>query len=163
MSSPLETCTEHANRQQCEKLGFLLSLSTLLAVAWLIHSKCRRTPEAPYEAAIAGLLSVCPACCEASNHPATIVFLKYILRRVFVRGSLICHSSLMIVPHHLLLLGLLCLLVLMADTAMGLAPKILVLGGTGFIGSAVSRIAMDSGCQVHHDINFDFFFHTLEP
>ncbi|CAM9196933.1 unnamed protein product [Ectocarpus sp. 4 AP-2014] len=39
-------------------------------------------------------------------------------------------------------------LAVVGDTAMALAPKILVLGGTGFIGSTVSRIAVDSGCEV---------------
>eukprot|EP00752_Nemacystus_decipiens_P018397 g16500.t1 len=33
-------------------------------------------------------------------------------------------------------------------TARGLAPNILVLGGTGFIGSTISRIAVEHGCQV---------------
>eukprot|EP00903_Cladosiphon_okamuranus_P016349 g15077.t1 len=33
-------------------------------------------------------------------------------------------------------------------TSRGLAPNILVLGGTGFIGSTVSRIAIENGCQV---------------
>lgn len=45
-------------------------------------------------------------------------------------------------------LQLLCVAGLMCDTAMALAPKILVLGGTGFIGSMVSKIAIDSGYQV---------------
>lgn len=38
--------------------------------------------------------------------------------------------------------------VLMADATTALAPRILVLGGTGFIGSAVSRIAIERGFQV---------------
>lgn len=46
----------------------------------------------------------------------------------------------------LLLLGLTALL--MGDPALALAPKILVLGGTGFIGSAISKMAIDSGCEV---------------
>ncbi|CAB1115868.1 unnamed protein product [Ectocarpus sp. CCAP 1310/34] len=46
------------------------------------------------------------------------------------------------------LLTLLIALAVVGDTAMALAPKILVLGGTGFIGSTVSRIAVDSGCEV---------------
>lgn len=36
----------------------------------------------------------------------------------------------------------------MAGVATGLAPKILVLGGTGFIGSTISRIAVNSGFEV---------------
>lgn len=36
----------------------------------------------------------------------------------------------------------------MAGVVVGLAPKILILGGTGFIGSTVSRIAVSSGFQV---------------
>lgn len=47
---------------------------------------------------------------------------------------------------HLLLLGLMALS--LGDAALALAPKILVLGGTGFIGSTISKIAVDSGCQV---------------
>lgn len=37
---------------------------------------------------------------------------------------------------------------LMAGVATGLAPKILILGGTGFIGSTISRIAVNSGFEV---------------
>lgn len=47
-----------------------------------------------------------------------------------------------------MLLLLLCVVIAVGDRAMALAPKILVLGGTGFIGSTVSRIAVDNGCQV---------------
>lgn len=46
------------------------------------------------------------------------------------------------------LLRLLCVVMAVRETAMALAPNILVLGGTGFIGSTVSRIAVESGCQV---------------
>lgn len=49
---------------------------------------------------------------------------------------------------HMLLLRLLCMAMAVGETAMALAPNILVLGGTGFIGSTVSRIAIESGCQV---------------
>lgn len=37
---------------------------------------------------------------------------------------------------------------LLASVAASSAPKILVLGGTGFVGSTVSRLAVDCGFQV---------------
>lgn len=46
----------------------------------------------------------------------------------------------------------------MGDGTLALAPKILVLGGTGFIGSTISKIAVDSGCQVRVYLN-----HVLQP
>lgn len=49
-------------------------------------------------------------------------------------------------PSRLLLVSIAA--VLMADATMALAPRILVLGGTGFIGSTVSRIAVERGFQV---------------
>lgn len=47
----------------------------------------------------------------------------------------------------LVLLGVLAVM----NTAQSLAPNILVLGGTGFIGSTISRIAIESGCKVSSD------------
>lgn len=61
-------------------------------------------------------------------------------------GNLIPPS--LIAPLLPMLLLLACLMAMTIDTVQSLAPNILVLGGTGFIGSTVSRIAIESGCTV---------------